>query len=295
MTKKNNPSNASSSGTFRLGGDLPVHRLGFGALHIPGPGVWGNPKNPKEAQAVLRRAIELGINFIDTADAYGPEVSENFIAETLFPYPSGLIIATKGGCTRPGPGRWEANGRPEYLIQCVEKSLKRLRLDCIDLYQLHCIDPLVPVEESLEGLKTMQKQGKIRYIGLSNVSISDIERAKKIVDIVSIQNLYNLIDRKSENVLHYCEKHQLAFIPWFPIGSGELAHFDGKLGKLATRKGATQAQIAIAWLLKHSPFMLPIPGTSSLNHLEENVAAASIEFTEEDLAVLETVLKPEIS
>lgn len=280
---------ANLSGTFFLGGDLPIYRIGFGAMRLTGPGIWGNSKNPKEAQTVLRKAVELGINFIDTADSYGPEVSENLLAETLYPYPSDLIIATKGGLTRQGPDKWAPVGRPEYLIQCVEMSLRRLRLDCIDLYQLHAIDPLVRLEESLEALKMMQKQGKIRYIGLSNFSVSEIERARKIVDIVSIQNLYNLENRQSENVVHYCEKNKLAFIPWFPIASGTLAHSKGLLDRFAKLKGATPAQIALAWLLKHSPVMIPIPGTSSTNHLEENVAAASIEFTNQELAQLEMV------
>lgn len=285
--KKNDPSSATLSKTFLLGNDLPIHRLGFGAMRITGPGIWGNPKNSKESIAVLKRAIELGTNFIDTADSYGPEVSENLISEALYPYPSNLVIATKGGYTRQGPDKWTPLGRPEYLIQCVEMSLRRLKLDRIDLYQLHCVDPKVPLEESLNALKIMQKQGKIRHIGLSNVSIAEIERAKMVVDIVSVQNLYNLSNRESENVLLYCEKHQIGFIPWYPIASGNLVSSGGELNKLAKLKKATPAQIALAWLLKHSPVMLPIPGTSSLEHLEENIAAASIELTDSESALLE--------
>ncbi len=284
---KNTPlTNAKLSGTFHLGGEMPIHRLGFGAMRLTGPGIWGNPKNPKEAHAVLRRAIELGVNFIDTADSYGPEVSENLIAEALYPYPADLIIATKGGLTRPGPEQWNPVGRPEYLTQCVEMSLRRLRLECIDLYQLHAIDPSVPIEESLGALKALQKQGKIRFIGLSNVSISDIERAKKVVDVVSIQNLYNLSNRRSEDVLHYCEREGLGFIPWYPIASGDLASAGGTLDKIAKLKGATTAQIALAWLLKRSNVMLPIPGTSSVEHLEENVVAAAIKLTDQEFELL---------
>jgi pyridoxine 4-dehydrogenase len=273
--------------TFLLGGRLPIHRLGFGAMRLTGKGIWGNPENPKEARNVLRRAIELGVNLIDTADSYGPEVSENLIAEVLYPYPSGLIIATKGGLTRQGPDAWAPVGRAEYLIQCVEMSLRRLRLDCIDLYQLHRIDPKVPVEESLGVLKDLQRQGKIRYIGLSEVTVPEIEKAKKIVDIVSVQNLYNLENRQSEQVLQYCEKNKLGFIPWFPIGSGELAQPGGKLDKFAKQKGVTPAQVAIAWLLKRSPVILPIPGTASVKHLEENLASASIDLTDEEYAQLD--------
>jgi pyridoxine 4-dehydrogenase len=280
---------ASKSGTFLLGGKLPIYRLGFGAMRLTGAGIWGDPKNPKEAKAVLKRALELGINFIDTADAYGPEVSENLIAEALYPYPSGLIVATKGGVTRQGPDQWSPVGRPEYLVQCVEMSLRRLKVECIDLYQLHRIDPRVPAEESLNALKQMQQQGKIRYIGLSEVSIADIEQARKIVDIVSVQNLYNLSNRQSENVLQYCEKQGIAFIPWYPMASGELARSGGVLDKLAKSKDATPAQIAIAWLLKRSPVMLPIPGTSSLTHLEENTAAASLELNDKEYSLLESL------
>lgn len=275
------------SGTFNLGNALPVNRLGFGAMRLTGSNIWGNPKDPKSAIEVLRHVIELGVNFIDTADSYGPEVSENLIAEALYPYPKGLVIATKGGLTRPSPTQWEPVGRPEYLKQCVEMSLRRLRLERIDLYQFHAIDRKVPLEESLGALRQMQEQGKIRFIGVSNFSVSEIERGKKVVDIVSVQNRYNVADRHSEDVLRYCEKNQLAFIPWYPIASGELTNVQGALGRLAKAKGVTNAQIALAWLLNHSKVMLPIPGTSSLEHLEENVGSAAIKFTVEELAKLE--------
>lgn len=277
---------ANSAGTFMLGGIRPIHRLGFGAMRLTGPGIWGDPKSRKEAYAVLKRAIELGVNFIDTADSYGPEVSENIIAEALHPYPSDLIIATKGGLTRQGPDGWSPVGRPEYLIHCVEMSLRRLKLDCIDLYQFHAIDPLVRLEDSLGALKKMQQQGKIRMIGLSNFSISDIERAKKIISCVSIQNRYNLADRQSEDVLNHCEENRLAFIPWFPVGSGELTHGQSGLEKIAKEKEKTPAQIALAWLLKRSDAVIPIPGTSSITHLEENVAAAGVNLTEKDFEFL---------
>lgn len=286
---KSTPSNVHTMKTFLLGGDLPIQRLGFGAMRITGPGIWGNPKNPKEACAVLRRVIELGINFIDTADSYGPEVSENLIAETLYPYPSNLVIATKGGLTRQGPDLWAPVGRPEYLHQCVEMSLRRLKLECIDLYQLHRIDPKVPFEESLGILKDLQQQGKIRHIGLSEVSVADIKKANTIVDIVSVQNLYNLTNRQSEKVVQYCEMHGIAFIPWYPIASGNLAQSSGKLENLAKQKGVSTAQLAISWLLKRSPVMLPIPGTSSIAHLEENATAASVNLTDEEFALLESM------
>ena len=284
--KKTLPYNAKASGTFLLGGDLPIYRLGFGAMRITGPGIWGNPKNLEEAKKVLLRAIELGVTFIDTADSYGPEVSEKLIAETLHPYPSNLVIATKGGLTRPGPDSWVENGRPEYLKKCVENSLKRLRLDCIDLYQLHRIDPRVPLEDSLGVLRDFQEQGKIRHIGLSEVTVAEIEHAKKIVKIASVQNLYNLSNRQSENVLEYCEETGMAFIPWFPLASGDLVREGSVLDGIATSKGVTRAQIALAWLLKRSPVLLPIPGTSSVAHLEENVAAASIQLTDQEFSLL---------
>jgi pyridoxine 4-dehydrogenase len=268
---------------------VPINRMGFGAMRLTGPNIWGNPKDPQTACAVLKRAVALGVNFIDTADSYGPEISENLIAEALHPYPADLIIATKGGLLRPRPDAWTPLGKPEYLMQCVEMSLRRLRQECIPLYQLHSVDPRVPIEESVQALKEMQKQGKIRYIGLSNVSVAEIERARKIIDVVSIQNQYNVTNKRSEEVLRYCEKEQLGFIPWYPIGSGTLAKAAGKLQKLAQSKGATPTQIALAWLLKHSKVMLPIPGTSSLEHLEENIAAASIDFTPDELAQLDSL------
>ena len=286
--KNSTTSNASQSGTFLLGGDIPIHRLGFGAMRVTGPGIWGDPKNPKEARAVLRRVVELGINFIDTADSYGPEVSESLLAEILYPYSPDLIIATKGGLTRQGPDRWTPVGRPEYLIQCVEMSLRRLRLERIDLYQFHHIDPQVPLEDSLGALKDMQTQGKIRYIGLSNVSLAEIKQAKKIVNFVSIQNQYNIRNRQCEDVVNYCEAHQIAFIPWFPLGKGDLTQLGAELHKLAKLKGATVTQIALAWLLKHSRVILPIPGTSSVDHLEENVGAVAIELTESECAQLDS-------
>lgn len=250
--KDSTPTNAAQSGTFLLGGQTPIHRLGFGAMRLTGEGIWGEPDDPKKAKEVLKRAIEQGINFIDTSDAYGPATNENLIAEALYPYPSDLIIATKGGLLRPSRSEWVPLGRPEYLLQCVEMSLRRLRVERIDLYQLHAVDHLVPIEESVGALTHMQNQGKIRYIGLSNVSIPEIERARKVADIVSIQNLYNLSNRRSEDVLRYCEKHNIAFIPWYPLGSGELARENGVLDRIAKQKKATPAQIALAWLLKRS-------------------------------------------
>jgi pyridoxine 4-dehydrogenase len=262
-----------------LGGDLPVNRLGFGAMRITGEGIWGWPPDRENALKVLRRAVELGVNLIDTADAYGPEVSELLIAEALHPYPAGLVIATKGGLVRPGPGQWVPNGRPEYLTQCVEKSLKRLRLERIDLYQLHRIDPKVPVEESLGALKTLQDSGKIRHVGLSEVTPKQIDQARKVLPIVSVQNQYNIENRKSEQTLLYCEKERLGFIPWSPIGAGKLAKAGGALEAEAKRHGASVVQLSLAWLLQRSATMLPIPGTSSVPHLEENMAAEKLQLT----------------
>jgi pyridoxine 4-dehydrogenase len=270
--------NAAPSGTFTIGGDLTVHRLGFGAMRITGPGVWGEPKDREEARRVLRRAVELGVNFIDTADSYGPAVSEELIAEALHPYPGGLVVATKGGLTRPGPDRWEPVGRPEYLRQQVEMSLRRLRLERIDLYQLHRIDPRVPVEESLGALTDFQREGKIRHIGLSEVNPAEIDQARRAADIVSVQNRYNLTDREHEPVLEYCERNRLGFIPWFPVAAGKLAQPGGVLDEMAKRHGATVAQMSIAWLLHRSPVMMPIPGTSSVRHLEENIASAALKI-----------------
>ncbi len=277
---------AAASGTFRIGGDLPVRRLGFGAMRITGRGVWGEPKDRDEAKRVLRRAIELGIDFIDTADAYGPDVSEMLIAETLHPYPAGLVIATKGGLTRQGPDAWQPVGRPEYLRQCVEMSLRRLRLERIDLYQLHRIDAKVPLEDQMGVLKEMQAEGKIRHIGLSEVSVEQIESANALVPIVSVQNLYNLANRQSEKVLDYCEQHSLGFIPWFPVAAGDLARPGGILDSAAKSHHASVAQLALAWLLKRSPVMLPIPGTSSVAHLDENTAAAQLTLTEAEFHAL---------
>jgi len=267
---------AAASGVFKIGGDLPVHRLGFGAMRITGPGVWGEPKDPAEARRVLRKAVELGVNLIDTADSYGPEVSERLIAEALHPYPKGLVIATKGGLTRSGPEKWAPVGRPEYLQQCVEMSLRRLKVDRIDLYQLHRIDPKVPVAETLGMLRQLQRAGKIRHIGLSEVSVKEIEEAKKTVSIVSVQNLYNLANRQSAAALNYCTKHGLGFIPWFPLAAGKMARPGSPLDKAAKLHGATASQLALAWLLHSSPVVLPIPGTSSVAHLEENVGATSV-------------------
>lgn len=280
------PSPAASSGTFLLGGDLPVHRLGFGAMRITGPGVWGEPQDPDEAVRVLRRLVELGVTFIDTADSYGPSVSERLIKQALHPYPVDLVIATKGGFTRPGPGLWQPNGRPEYLRQQAELSLRNLGVERIDLYQLHRIDPTVPVEESLGELTRLQQEGKVRHIGLSQVSVAELEQAREAAEIVSVQNLYNLADRTSEDVLDYCEAENLAFIPWFPIATGTLAEPSGPLATISKSHGATPSQLALAWLLRRSPVILPIPGTSSVAHIEENVAAASVRLSNEEFEAL---------
>ena len=283
--------NAAASGTFALGGDMLIHRLGYGAMRITGEGIWGEPKDPEQAKQVLRRAVELGVDFIDTADSYGPEVSERLIAEALYPYPKGLVIATKGGFTRSGPNRWAPVGRPEYLRQCVEMSLRRLKLERIDLWQFHRIDPKVPVEESLGAIKEMQKQGKIRHMGLSEVKPDDIERAKKTVPIVSVQNQYNIGDRRYESTLQYCEQHKLGFIPWFPVAAGALARPGGPLDSAAKRHQATVAQISLAWLLHHSPVMLPIPGTTSIEHLQENVAAGAVKLSADEWNAIENEAK----
>jgi aryl-alcohol dehydrogenase-like predicted oxidoreductase len=256
-------------------------------MRLTGKGIWGEPADPAEIRRVLRRALQLGVTFIDTADSYGPEVSERLIAEALHPYPAGLLIATKGGLTRSGPNQWDPVGRPEYLRQCVEMSLRRLRVERIGLYQLHRIDPKVPVEESLGALKELQRQGKIHHLGLSEVSVAQLKRAQKTATIVSVQNQYNLGDRKSESVLKYCEKHHLAFIPWFPLAAGELSKPGGKLDQIAHRVKATVGQLALAWLLHRSKVILPIPGTSSVKHLVENVAAADLNLTEADFAEID--------
>ena len=276
---------AENPSTFKIGGDLEVNRLGFGAMRITGPGIWGWPKDREEAKKVLRRTVELGVNLIDTADAYGPETSELLIAETLYPYPKDLVIATKGGNTRPGPDQWVPDGRPEYLKKCVDASLKRLRLERIELYQLHRVDPKVPMEDSLGALKEMRDAGKIRHLGLSEVDTEEIARARKIVPIATVQNRYNLADRKWENVLRYCEKERLGFMPWAPVG-GNRSLKDSVLEKVAQEQKASVYQIAIAWLLAHSPVMLPIPGTSSVAHLEENMAARKLKLTDAQVAAL---------
>ena len=282
---------AADSGTFQLGGDLPVHRLGFGAMRLTGEGVWGEPKDAEEARRVLVRSVELGINFIDTADAYGPEVSEREIAEALHPYSKGLVIATKGGLTRTGPGQWHPVGRPEYLQQCAELSLRRLKLERIDLWQLHRIDSKVPVEESLAPIIKLQTEGKIRHVGLSEVKPAEIEQVRKILPVVSVQNQYNIGDRQHEDTLEYCEKHGIAFIPWFPVAAGKLAREGGPLDTAAKRHGASVAQLALAWLLHRSPVILPIPGTSSVKHLEENTAAASLKLSPKEWTDIEAEVK----
>jgi len=273
---------AARSGTFLLGGELPVHRLGFGAMRLTGKGIWGEPRDAREAIAVLRRAVELGVNLIDTADSYGPEVSERLIAEALYPYPRGLVIATKAGFERPGPDQWKMNGRPEHLRAACERSLRRLKLERIDLYQLHRIDPSVPFEDQLGTLKRLQEEGKIRNIGLSEVSVAEIERARKIVPVVSVQNRYSPTDRQHESVLDHCEREKMAFLPWYPLGAGAALRPGSPLAKVAARLHATPAQVALAWLLRRSPVVLPIPGTSSVKHLEENVAAALLELPTRD-------------
>jgi pyridoxine 4-dehydrogenase len=275
--------------TFKLGGDLTVNRLGFGAMRLTGDGIWGWPPDRQNALKVLRRAVELGVNLIDTADAYGPDVDELLIAEALYPYPKDLVIATKGGLTRPGRGAWVPNGRPEHLKQAVDGSLKRLRLDRIDLYQLHRIDPRVPLEESVGALKEMKDAGKIRHVGLSNVDPEEIERARKIVPIVSVQNRYNIEDRRSENVLGYCEKQSLGFMPWGPVGGTRGLKSENALNAVAKAHGIGVFQVALAWLLERSPVMLPIPGTSSVAHLEENVAAAKLKLTPEEWKAIDAL------
>jgi pyridoxine 4-dehydrogenase len=277
--------------TFKIGKDLEVNRLGFGAMRLTGKGIWGEPKDVDEAKRVLKRAVELGVNFIDTADSYGPAVSERLIGEALSPFSKGLVVATKAGLTRQGPDQWLPVGRPEYLTQQVEMSLRFLKTDVIALWQLHRIDPKVPVEESLRVITKLQKEGKIRHVGLSEVKPAEIDQARKVIDIVSVQNLYNLGDRQHEDVLEYCEKHGLAFIPWFPVAAGKLAQPGGKLDAIAKRHGTTIAQLSIAWLLHRSPVILPIPGTSSVAHLEENLKAAEIFFSDAELKEIETVAR----
>ena len=278
---------ASLAGSVSLGGEVSVHRLGFGAMRLTGDGIWGPPKNRAEAIAVLRRAVELGVNFIDTADSYGPGVSEELIAEALFPYPSGLVIATKGGWNRPGPNQWTHDATPSHLREAVESSLKRLRMERIDVYQLHTPDPVVPFDDSVGTLAQLKSEGKIRLVALSNVTQEHIERARRIVPIVSVQNRYSFADREWDYVVDYCERNGIAFIPWFPLGAGRVA--GEVLNQVARAHQASPHQVALAWLLKRSSIMLPIPGTSSVKHLEENVAAASLQLTDEEYEKLKRV------
>ena len=282
---------ASASGTFSIAGDLPVHRLGYGTMRLVGEGAWGEPQDAVEARRVLRLAVDLGVTLIDTADAYGPEIAERLICEALHPYPPGLVIATKGGITRQGPAKTEYVGRAGYLIQCVEMSLRRLKLERIELYQLHRIDPRTPLEETLGALRQMQEQGKIRHIGLSEVTSTEIEQAQKIVPIVSVQNRYSIADRRHEQTLDWCQERGIAFLPWYPMSAGKILKPDHPasraLRQIADRHGATPAQLSLAWLLQRSRVMLPIPGTSQVKHLEENVAAASLEIGPEEWAELE--------
>jgi len=278
---------AAQSGTFSIGGDLPVHRLGFGAMRITGKGVWGEPRDRDEAFAVLRTALDLGITLIDTADSYGPEVSERLIGEALYPYPKDLVIATKAGLTRSGPDEWDRDARPEHLRAACEGSLKRLRLERIDLYQLHRIDDKVPLDDQIGTLLDLQREGKIRHIGLSEVSVEEIEAVRKLAPVVSVQNMYNLQDRGSEDVLAYCTRERIGFIPWFPLATGDLAEHDGPLARYARRHNVKPSQVALAWLLAKSPVMLPIPGTSNVEHLKDNTAAALLELDENTLRELD--------
>jgi pyridoxine 4-dehydrogenase len=269
--------------TFTIGGDLPVRRLGFGAMRITGDGIWGPPEDPEGAKRLLRRVVELGVNLIDTADSYGPEVSENLIAEALHPYPEDLVIATKAGLRRTGPGEWPRDAHPDRIKECCEGSLRRLRVDRIDLYQLHSPDPEVPLVDSLGAFRELQQEGKVRHVGVSNVTVDQLDRAREIVDVVSVQNRYSLTDRDSEDLLQACERDGLGFLPWFPLATGRLARPGGPLDQVAEAHDATPAQVAIAWLLQRSPVTLPIPGTSSARHVEENVAAANLELSDEEM------------
>jgi pyridoxine 4-dehydrogenase len=275
--------------TFTLGGELEVRRLGFGAMRITGPGIWGEPEDAAGAGALLRRVVQAGVNLIDTADSYGPEVSERLITEALHPYPEDLVIATKGGLTRSGPGAWERAGRPERLKRCCEESLRRLRLERIDLYQLHAVDPAVPIEDSVAALAELQQQEKIRMIGLCNVTVEELKRAQAVAPVVSVQNRYNVADRDSEDVLEACAEQDLGFLPWFPLATGDLARPGGALDDLARTHSATPAQVALAWLLHRAPVMLPIPGTSSVAHFEENLEAAELELTDEERQQLDAL------
>ena len=277
---------AAASGTFDIGGDLTVNRLGFGSMQLPGPGVWGEPKDPEGALHVLRRAVELGVNLIDTADAYGPVVAERLIREALHPYPDDLVIATKAGLTRQGPDRWTPVGRPAYLRQQCELSLRNLGLERIGLFQLHRIDADVPLEDPVGELKALQDEGKIAHIGLSEVDVQALQAAQRVAEIATVQNLYNLTNRDAEPLLDYCEEHRIGFIPWFPLATGKLSRPGGPLDEISERTGHSPSQLALAWLLRRSPVMLPIPGTSSVAHLEDNTAAAEIELSEEDFEAL---------
>ena len=282
---------ARQAGEFVIGNDLRITRLGFGAMRITGPGIWGEPADRAKAIRVLRRAVELGVNFIDTADSYGPNVSEEIIAEALHPYPAGLVIATKGGFMRAGPNQWAENGKPEHLRSACEGSLRRLRLEQIDLYQLHRIDAKVPAEDQLGTLKDLQLQGKIKHIGLSEVSVRQIQHAETIIPIVSVQNRYSITDRGSEEVLQYCEKQKMGFIPWFPLAAGKVSKGESPLSQVAARWKAAPTQLALAWLLARSPVMLPIPGTSSVEHLEENLAAAELKLDKHKIHELEDAVR----
>jgi aryl-alcohol dehydrogenase-like predicted oxidoreductase len=286
MTTTVTEETAASSGTFTLSGVLRIHRLGFGAMRLTGAGIWGEPVDPKECIAVLRRAVELGITFIDTADSYGPAVSERLIAEALHPYPQDLVIATKAGLRRPGPDKWVEDGRPSYLREACEGSLLRLKLDRIDLFQLHRIDPKVPMEDQIGALLELKREGKIRLIGLSEVTVEQIMAVRRLTPVASVQNRYNLADKYSEPVLDYCTKHNIGFIPWYPLATGSLAKPGGALAMVANRLGVRPAQVALAWLLRKSPVMLPIPGTSSVAHLEENIQAALLDLDISTMAEL---------
>jgi pyridoxine 4-dehydrogenase len=278
---------AAPSGTFTLGGDLPVVRLGYGTMQLPGEGVWGPPKNHDEAVRVLRRAVEIGVTFFDTADSYGPFVAEDLLREALHPYAEDVVIATKAGLTRQGPGQWTPLGQPAYLRQEVEMSLRRLDVERIDLFQLHRIDSAYPVADQVGELKALQDEGKIRHIGLSEVDVSQLQEAQKTAEIVSVQNLYNLANRDAEKLLDHCTQENIGFIPWFPLATGELSKEDGPLAEISRDHGSTPSQLALAWLLQRSPVMLPIPGTSSVDHLESNTAAAAIELTDDEFKALE--------
>ncbi len=282
---------AAAAGTLTIGGDLTVNRMGFGAMRLTGEGIWGQPKDPAEARRVLKRSLELGVNFIDTADAYGPNVDEELIAAALYPYPRGLVIATKGGHTRPSAGQWVPDGHPEHLRAACEGSLKRLRLERIDLYQFHTIDPQVPLEDSIGELARLQKAGKVRHVGVSNFNVDELARAQRIVPIVSVQNRYNASDRRSQSVLEACTKQNLAFIPWAPVASGSAEKLEKEnqgqgLEAVARARGVSVFQVAIAWLLAQSPVMLPIPGTSSVEHLQQNIAAAALKLSAAELAAI---------